>query len=281
VAARRSDAAPAAVPAAYRLDILGILLFAIGLTSDIVWHTIFGLETSVESLMSPPHVFLVTGTFFMASSPFRAAWEDAGTGRPAPSLRAFMPPLLSIMLVASMVAHVIIYLWGFSSSHYMSPATFARLATMPLSPWEAKVMRDVLHAMGIGNIFLSTLVLLTPILIMLSRWRLPFGAVTVFLTGTIALMAAVTGFFMPTILAVPVVTGLIADWGYRRLEPSLSRIGALRAFAVTVPIVLWSLYILAVHVQFGMAWTPELWAGVVLWTGVEGLGLSLLAAPGR
>jgi hypothetical protein len=271
----------ATLPRAYRLDVTGLLAFAVGLTSDVIWHSLFGVEASVEALTSPAHVVMVTGTFLLASAPFRRAWEDR---RPdgVMSLRAFLPALLSLTLLTSMVAHILIYLWGYTSSHYMTVETFARLSReISMSPYHAGLLRDVLHARGIGNIYLSNVVLLAPVLMMLSRWHIPFGSVTIFFTGVVWLMAAVTGFFMPGILAIPVAAGLIADWMVQAFHPSPRRLVALRVFATVVPLLLWGPYVLAVHLYWGVAWSPTLWAGMIMWTAVEGFGLSLVATPGR
>jgi hypothetical protein len=42
---------------------------------------------------------------------------------------------------------------------------------------------------------------------------------------------------------------------------------------------LWSVYVLEVALTQGIGWEIELWTGAVVWSGLLGLGLSLLIAP--
>ncbi len=262
----------------YGMDLAGVLSFAAGLTGDLIWHSIFGLETSVEALTSPPHVFLVLGLILMASGPFRAAWAD-GSSTTRPTLRAFLPTLLSLSLATSMVGLLLTYLWGFTSSHYMTPQTFRLIKLLAGSGSHEALMRDIAHARAISNILITNAVLLAPVLIMLQRWRPPLGSVAILFTLPTMLMAAVTGFFVPRLLLLPVMAGLAADGLIRVLEPSPRRIASLRFFAATVPVVLWGLYVLIVRLEWGLVWPPALWGGVIMWTGLEGLGLSLLVPP--
>ena len=141
-------------------------------------------------------------------------------------------------------------------------------------------MREITAQRGISNIFITNLVLLAPVLLILKRWPPPFGSITLLYSGIGVLMASVTGFFYLSLLLVPVVAGLVADWLVGALNLGPRRPERLRVFATILPVVVWSLYFAAVAVQWGVAWSVGLWAGVILWTGAGGLGLSLLAFPG-
>ena len=44
---------------------LDIEIFGIGGASDAVWHTLLGIETGVEPLVSPSHLMLFLGAFLM------------------------------------------------------------------------------------------------------------------------------------------------------------------------------------------------------------------------
>ncbi len=278
--ARRSgQKALAAIPAGYGLGLVGVLVFGLGGVADMLWHTFLGIEIGIEALMSPPHFVLALGMVLVSTSPFRAAWA-AWDADDAPSLGAFLPALLSLTLAVSVVGLVFYTLWGFSSAHFITTGAFERIIR-EFAPTERglPLVREVTQQRGITNILVSNLLLLAPVLIMLRRWRLPFGTVTVFFTITAMLMAGMTGYFYLSVLLVPLIAGLVADRLIRRLDPSPQRVGQLRVFATVVPVVMWSLYFVATYIQWGVAWPITLWAGVILWAGASGLGLSLVAIP--
>ena len=56
----------------------GLLL---GGALDFAWHAIFGFEHQLDLLFSPPHLFLLTGLFFLITGPVRSALRrpDAAT----------------------------------------------------------------------------------------------------------------------------------------------------------------------------------------------------------
>jgi len=51
----------------YKFDVgvLGAVIFGVGGASDAVWHTLLGIETGVEPLVSPSHLMLFLGAFLM------------------------------------------------------------------------------------------------------------------------------------------------------------------------------------------------------------------------
>jgi hypothetical protein len=269
----------ASVPAGYELGLVGVLVFGVGGVADMLWHTFLGIEIGIEALLSPPHFVLALGMVLVCTSPFRAAWAASGADD-APPLRAFLPALLSMTLAVSIIGLVFYTLWGFSSANFITPGALDRIVRefVP-TPRGLPLVLEVTQQRGITNILVSNLLLLAPILIMLQRWRLPFGSVTVLFTITGMLMAAMTGFFYLSVLLVPLLGGLVADWLLRVLNPSPRRIGALRVFSAAVPVAVWSLYFLATEIQWGVAWPITLWGGVILWAGLSGLGLSLVAIP--
>ena len=51
----------------YKFDVgvLGAVIFGIGGASDAIWHTLLGIETGVEPLITPSHLLLFLGAFLM------------------------------------------------------------------------------------------------------------------------------------------------------------------------------------------------------------------------
>jgi hypothetical protein len=271
----------AGAPAVSDLSMAGVLLFLIGVIGDMVWHTVFGVERGVEAVMSPPHIIMLVGLVLISSLPFRAAWS-ADTGVEDPSFRDLLPALLSLALAMLIICLGAVYFWGFSSARFMNPLGLLRIAQDLGSTGAGEsVVYEAAQQLGIASLLLTNLILLAPVLVMLRRWRLPFGSITM-LFGVIAvLMAAVSGMFYPVLLASPITGGLCADWLNRRWRPSPHRVAELRAFAVVVPLVTWGLYFAGVHLTWTLAWSPLMWIGALMWTAAAGLGLSVVAVPGH
>lgn len=66
----------------YRLAFLGSVLFAVAGVIDLAWHTLFGFEVDVESLLSPSHLLLATSGMLMVGGPIRAAAARLREGAP-------------------------------------------------------------------------------------------------------------------------------------------------------------------------------------------------------
>ncbi len=83
-----------------RLLTAGFAIFMVGAVGDFVWHEIFGIEADIEALLSPTHLFLLTGGVFMLSFGVRAASQRAERDV---SLREFFPTIMSLTLTAALV----------------------------------------------------------------------------------------------------------------------------------------------------------------------------------
>jgi hypothetical protein len=133
--------------------------------------------------------------------------------------------------------------------------------------------------LDLAMVLITTVLLLSPLLLVLLRWRPPFGSATILFGIVAGLLCAVTGFRQPVDVVVAVVAGLAADLGIWRYAPSPARPAAFRALALVVPIVLWLGHFLATALSGGIAWPPEYWTGISLLAGLVGLGLSVLLVP--
>ncbi len=260
----------AAIPRGYELGLVGVVLFGLAGLADLLWHETIGIEQNRKASLSPTHLLLFLGIVLIVSSPFRAAWSSDDPAHDAPTLRDFLPALLSLSGAASIVGAMHIWLWGFAYLHDGAAAALAVPA----------VAQAATADLDLAMILITTVLLLTPLLLVLRRWRPPFGTATI-LFGTLAgLLCAVTGFRQPTDVGVAIVVGLVADTLIRRYEPRPARPGAFRLVASLVPLALWALHF-AVTALFpgGVAWPPEYWAGITLLAGLTGLALSLLVVP--
>ncbi len=270
----------AAVPLGYDLGLVGIVVFALGTVGDMLWHMGFGIEEAGKRLGSPAHLLLFIGGMLIITSPFRAAWASPNPQGKSPSLLQFLPTLLSISLATVLVAFMFSYLWGFYSAGFLGADPLWRLARhFAESEGATQALQTLTRVRALSSILVTNLVLLAPVLVMLRRWRLPFGTVAIFFTLTAAWMAAVDELRSAETIGVAFVGGLMADWLLEVLRPAPGRLGTFRAFAAAVPFEVWSLYFLAEHFRWGLTMSPELWVGGIFITAISGLGLSLVMLP--
>jgi hypothetical protein len=175
--------------------------------------------------------------------------------------------------LTSFAAFMNIYLWAFSSGFHtrgFEDAVAQRYVDA------ARPIIRFSQTAGLESVLITNVILLAPVLLMLRRWRLPFGAVTFLFTFIAALMSALQAFQYPNPIIIALVAGLIADALIRLLQP---RVAAFRAIATLMPLVLWTLYFLEAQLNGGVGWSVELATGVTVMAALTGVALSLLMAP--
>jgi hypothetical protein len=249
-----------ALPRGYNLSLVGVLLWFIGGPGDLIWHTLFGIEESVEALYSPTHLLLALGLTLAVSGPLRAAYHRSvdEMRRPIDQL----PMILSLTFTLSvvtffiMIAHPISNLWGTGWSDYSD------------------------EARGVAGIMLDAALLTGAVLLIVRQWKLAPGALTIVFTINAILMGFLFAGPHPTTFVIArALAGVIADLLRWWLKPAVTRPTALRAFATLVPMVIFALYFLAAQLSVTISWTIHLWAGSIVIAGAIGFLLSLLVAP--
>lgn len=250
-----------ALPPGYELSLLAIPLFAAGGLGDMIWHTLLGIEVSVEALLSPTHLVLAFAGVLLASGPFRAGWRRVATE--SDGWRSLLPAIFSLAFTLAVFTFFIEY-----ASPFSNPWPAIDRQTNPV---------EFGQTMGITGIIVQSGVLMSLVLLAVRRWRLPFGSLAlVFALGAVPeVFRADQTRFIPAIL----VAGLIADALHAWLRPSLERRGALRLFAFLTPVVLYALYFLTIQVTSGIGWSVPLWTGAVAIGGIVGLSSSYVLAP--
>ncbi len=256
-----------AIPSGYRLAAVGLGVFALGGIGDGIWHTVFGIETSIDALLSPTHLVMLTGILLTVTAPVRAYWRIPGA-EIASSFLSFFPVAAAAGLVATAAAFFFMYANGLANWQM----------TRPYVPYND----DMVAAYGVLSTLVMTVILIGPVFFLLRRWSTPLGTFTfVFLLAGLGLAALDAFEFWWQIIA-PLAGGLTAD-----LVVSRSRAGGgtghdrrtIWSIVVAVPLVMWSVSTLVIHLAWTVRWPPELWLGQIVLAIMVASGLALLASP--
>jgi hypothetical protein len=269
-------------PDGYRLALVGIPLFLVGGVGDSVWHTVLGIEQDLDALLSPTHLILGFGSALMASGPAVAAWNRPRNASPDRLGEVELPALISLGLVVS----VGVFFTSFANPFSLPVAAgdgLGALANLGVEG-DAEVATTsalVEQALGVASILVVVAVLMSAVLPVALRWRMPLGGLTLVFAlgiGASALPHEILAFVPAVLLA-----GLAADLLGRSLRPAVDRRSALVSFAFLVPVLLIGFYLATVQVTVGVAWPVALWSGSMVLAGAVGVGLAVLtiAASGQ
>jgi len=259
----RGAAWRSAVPAGYGLALFGSAIFAAGGVGDLIWHTLFGIEEDFEALVSPMHLMLGLGMALVVTGPLRAAWRRSGSR----GWRHLAPALLSGTLLLSIFTFFMMF------SHPLMSIIGGRLHGMFDS--------ETGQVAGVLGLMLTAALLMGVVFVLLRRWTLPLGALTL-LWGANTVAMAIINWEVPyawTLLGAMVAAVLGCDWLLWRAQALLPATRGLRIFAFVAPALLFGAYFLALLQTEGSRWSIHLIAGAIFLPGVAALLLSYLAWP--
>ena len=132
---------------------------------------------------------------------------------------------------------------------------------------------------GITGIELQSGILMAVIFLMIRRWQLPFGALTIVFTCNTVFLAILNDHY--ALLLSGALTGFFADLLQKVLKPSPLHLEGLRIFAFTVPFLWIGLYFLNLFLTESIQWSVHLWMGSIVIAGIVGLLLSYVGVPSR
>jgi hypothetical protein len=268
-----------AVPAGYGLALAGLAVFLLSGMADMAWHLAFGIEQGIAALLSPSHLGLFLGGFLAVTAPLRSAWADPSGGRDA-GLGRLLPAVLSATLAGVLVAFMFQYLHPL----YENVVSLGHLDSLlrQFTSYQFGYASELSVIAGIAGFLVATVTLFGPLVFLARRWRLPAGAALLVLGVQVLLMQAVTGFADPG-LAVLGLLGAVAVEALARLlrpGPDQGRTWRTRAFAFAAPAAFWGVYLAGIGLHDGgLGWTPELWGGALVWSGLTLLGLTATLLP--
>jgi hypothetical protein len=247
----------AAVPDGYLAGLVAIPAFAAFGFADMMWHTLLGIETTIDILFSPSHLGLIVTMLLIITTPVRSAWNAPDVG-PAPTLGRLLPALMGLAFATTLVS---LFLSYGDALQYSSAGVVEAFSNLDGRGPSADRLATAL--------VVTNVVTLAPVLFLARRWRLPFGSITIMYALAALMPGAQTQFENAPILIAFVAGGLVADLLNRWLRPS-----AERRYAY------WSLYIgVASATGGGLPTVPELWTGAPIIAGLLGLALGALFLP--
>ena len=102
------------MPAGYGTALAGAVLFLAGGAADLLWHTMFGIEVGLETLLSPAHLWLFAAGALLLSGPARSALAHrrTATGSGGLSLAA---AVIAVTSLAGLAAFVMSFLSAYLS----------------------------------------------------------------------------------------------------------------------------------------------------------------------
>lgn len=258
----RSGFVTAGVPVGYGLGIAGIAVFALGGIGDMIWHSLFGIEVSIDALVSPTHLVLLTGILLILTSPVRSAWHRPTAREVGWKLAG--PAVVAVGLVTLLIQFFYMYASGLTTDSLSVPY---------------RLGDDFPVIFGILEITITNLLFVGSGLVLIRRWRPPAGTFT-FIGGLLGIgMQALVGFEDSFDVLPALLGGAVADLLIQTIGPTPLQPRSFRLWAVTAPMGLWTVVVAQRAVIGELAWPITLWLGVIVMMGLWGLGLSVLIAP--
>lgn len=266
-----------AIPDGYVQSVFGVAGLLLGGALDFVWHAVFGFEHQLDLLLSPPHLFLLSGLFLLITGPVRSALR-----RPdASSLVEQLPMLISLGLAFEIIQFVTQY--GFYPEALMRDHPLSQVA-FQREQFVLSVFLFYRQALEISIVIWQSLLLAAAVLYLCVRRRLHFGALIVIcVVEKLWIGGELSSDFMELLLVVlaSVAAGFTGDLLVAKLRVSARSPNAFRLFGFAVPAAYFAAYFaLAVPMFGGTWWDASFVFGSIAEAGIVGLCVSQLLLAG-
>ena len=266
-----------AFPAGYAQSAVGAVCLVVGGGLDSIWHAVYGFEHQLDLLLSPPHLFLLTGLLFLVTGPVRSALARGQE----PRLLDQIPLVVSMALAFQVIQFVTQF--GFYPE--------ALMRDHPLSQVEYRHEQFVLtvflfyrQSLEIMIVIWQSVLLASAVLYVCARKRLHFGALILLCTlEKLWIGGELSSDIYEVVLLVlaGAVAGLAGDAIVRALRPSLHNPNALRLLGFVVPAGYFAAYLaFAVPMFGGTWWDPSFAFGAIALAGLVGVCIGQLLIGG-
>jgi hypothetical protein len=266
-----------AIPQGYPGSVIGVVGLLAGGALDFIWHAFFGFEHQLDLLLSPPHLFLLTGLFFLVTGPVRSA-----LARPAAAtLLEQLPMLISLGLAFEIIQFCTQY--GFYPEALMRDRPLAQSAFRS-EQFVLFVFLFYKQALEISIIIWQSLLLGAAVLYLCLRKQLRFGALIVLSVAVKLWISGEIANDLKEVLLVvlaSVAAGAIGDVIVAKLAAGPRRPNAFRLLGFAVPSVYFAAYFaFAVPLFGGTWWDASFIFGSIAEAGLVGLCISQLLLAG-
>ncbi len=247
-----------ALPRGYWLSLMGVGVFLVSGGVDFIWHSLFGLEVSVEMLISPAHLLLALAGFMIVTGPIRAFWNRGETR--ASGWAALGPVVINTTLIVSTLMFFTQFLHPLVNPY----------AAQRASGYQA-FLRD---SLGIAGVLVAATLLFGTVLVLMRHWRLPVGALALLIIANALMMAVFTDTYTLALFSVPAaLTAELLRW---LLRPSAESPIAFYTFAFLSAFSYFGCYFVVLQLTQGIVWRIHLWMGAMTIAGIIGVMLAFL-----
>ena len=236
---------------ATKLAAIGVALVVVGGLGDMAWHSVFGLEKSLDALFSPTHLVIAAGLVSSALPPYESFRRSNSTARTEAVAAAG-----SILVATSIIALVLVAIWGVDADWWPRTAYYS----------ENDAGRNEVIA-GLGSMLVSTGVLISAALTMCELRRRPPGAIlTMFVLVNSATAFSIDRWRLGIVVAG--LAGVAFELGLRALGPTGTPrwITGIRWVAVAATAIMWLTFFGFVSITGspGVVWPAEIWTGSIV-----------------
>ncbi len=252
----------------------GLLL---GGALDLIWHAFFGFEHQLDLLLSPPHLFLLAGLFFLVTGPVRSALLR----RDETNLFEQLPMVISIGLAFEIIQFVTQY--GFYPEALMRDHPLPQIRIQH-EQFMLSVFLFYRQALEIAIVIWQSLLLAAAVLYLAANKRLQFGAIAILCVGVkLWIGGELSTDLLELVLVVlaSLAAGLLGDVMVAKLRPSAHRPNAFRLLGFVVPAAYFAGYFaIAVPLFGGTWWDASFVFGSIAEAGIVGLCVGQLLLAG-
>ncbi len=242
------------LPVGYGLRALGVAVFGVGAGFDFLWHQLFGIEVSIEALLSPSHLTLVSGGLLMAGGPIastlarereqRASWSSTGAA------------IATIAFVLSLMQFFLMYLSPFDPSLYSSDVRNEARANG--GRWLANEVRT----RGIVSIFIFTLTFVVATLWVVRNIEVPRGTFVVLWLIPSILQTLLTSFQSARLLIGAALAAVLAELTWPAVRGYRGRPAVLASWLAALMLIMWFGLLAGVRLEGTIGMSVSLWTGV-------------------
>jgi hypothetical protein len=266
-----------AIPLGYTQSVFGVAALLLGGAFDAAWHAVYGFEHQLDLLLSPPHLFLLTGLFFLITGPVRSALRRPN----ASNLIGQLPMLISLGLAFQIIQFVTQY--GFYPEALMRDHPLSQQA-FPHEQFVLSVFLFYRQALELSIVIWQSLLLAAAALYLCVYKQLHFGALIVVCVAVKVWIGAELSRDLPELLLVvlaSVAAGVAGDLIVAKLRASPRNPNAFRLLGFVVPSAYFAAYfVFAVPMFGGTWWDASFVFGSIAAAGLVGLCISQLFLAG-